>query len=479
MSCRYPAARPEGAGRALHRPNLRGVTWRRANSPSCNPREFFEGGTRCLSRFIPTRTEGDLPSHTDTPRPQAWKHGPRRFHWNTFGVLLIITCFALGVWFRIGYLVSWTTNSDQSVVGLMAMSIRHGHQYAFFWGQAYGGVEPYVVAIVFTVFGQSAFALGLTPIVLVGIASLLTWRIALRLVSDRWLAGLAGAFVWVVPAFGATQAKEYGFRDAALVCGLTALLMALRILDDRRSLLDFFGWGLAVGLGWWASPESIYFSIPSIALIIGAVVSSHRLGNTRGWSRGAAIAACAAVLGALPWLWANVRNGLQSLNAASESAPTDGGYVSHLHIFLTDVLPMELGIRRYGSGALIPPGAFGVAVAYHCLHRGSRRCCAVHSTTRPQAGYRAHPRGVSIRVCRQPPDLLVAGRALLDLPTSPAGPRGCHRFRGGRTYLESATGAYAPGDDADHPPHAIKGHHGRSHVGIDRTRGSQLFRSGP
>ena len=75
MSCRYPAARPEGAGRALHRPNLRGVTWRRANSPSYNPEGNFSKAELVVCPGSFQHDRGDLPSHTDSPRPQAWKPG--------------------------------------------------------------------------------------------------------------------------------------------------------------------------------------------------------------------------------------------------------------------------------------------------------------------------------------------------------------------------------------------------------------------
>ena len=52
------------------------------------------------------------------------------------------------------------------MAGLMARNILNGHFQAFFWGQGYGGLEPYFVAIVFAIFGQSALSLGLTPVIL-------------------------------------------------------------------------------------------------------------------------------------------------------------------------------------------------------------------------------------------------------------------------------------------------------------------------
>ena len=64
----------------------------------------------------------------------------------------------------------------------MADAILHGHFNAFYWGQQYGGVEPYAVAAVFALFGHSAATLSLTPALLSVGTALVTWRAALRLV---------------------------------------------------------------------------------------------------------------------------------------------------------------------------------------------------------------------------------------------------------------------------------------------------------
>ncbi len=146
-------------------------------------------------------------------------------------------------------------DSDQAVVGLMAREILHGHFTAFYWGQTYGGVEPFVVAVALAVGGQNALSLTVVPAILMVATALLTWRAALRLVEDRWLAALAGVVVWTVPMFGVTNTTEYGFRNLTLAVGVATLLVSLRILDGRASVLDVAAFGLLVGVGWWASPR--------------------------------------------------------------------------------------------------------------------------------------------------------------------------------------------------------------------------------
>ena len=161
----------------------------------------------------------------------------------------------------------------------MAREILHGHFSAFYWGQNYGGAEPYVVAAMFALFGQSNFTLGLTPIVLDAIAAVLVWRIGRRLFGSRVGVGAALLF-WIWPEvyiFDSTQ--EYGFRFVTLVCGLAVMLIAIRIAQRREPVrlprsdssatveapdqsavvrhLDWLALGLFAGIGWWSSPEVV------------------------------------------------------------------------------------------------------------------------------------------------------------------------------------------------------------------------------
>jgi hypothetical protein len=298
------------------------------------------------------------------PSPNEDDAGSRRISWAELSRVLVVAGIVAGAYIRAWYVTHRSINSDPSVVGLMAGAILHGHFSAFYWGQYYGGVEPYVVALFFALFNHSALSLGLAPIALVAVAAVITWRIALRLVADRSLAALAGVLVWIVPAFGITTIEEYGFRDAALLSGTASLLLGLRILDGRQRYVDMVGFGLALGLGWWASPESAFLTAPACALALGAVVSSRPHRTLRFWLPRLLGTVAATAVGALPWLWSNTINGYRSLNAASVSSPTSGSYSSHLHTFFVDALPLQLGLRRFGSGALLPSGVVGDLVAW-------------------------------------------------------------------------------------------------------------------
>jgi hypothetical protein len=287
-------------------------------------------------------------------------------------IAVTVAALVLGLVLRLWYLFHVPTNSDEAIVGLMANDILHGHFSAFYWGQAYGGGEAYVVAGMFAIFGHSAVVLGLSAVVLSATAAILTWRAARRLVSSPGLAALTGALVWLVPdAAISNSTREYGFRGVTMVCGLACLLLALRLLDGSRSWADVCGIGLFAGLGWWSSPEIAYFLLPAGLVTAGAVAKSNI--PMRSWVARAVAAAAAFVVGALPWIWANANSGLASLrlssfpNGATTSYNT--GFWGRLSVFGRLSMPIELNLRRLGTGTFLFGGtgaglrhALGVAV---------------------------------------------------------------------------------------------------------------------
>lgn len=265
---------------------------------------------------------------------------------------------------RIWFITHIVLNSDSAVVGLMARQILHGKTYAFYWGQSYGGGETYVVAAMFRIFGQSAVSLALTTTILAAASSVVAWRVALRLVSDPYLAVLAGALVWSAPEVGLlSTSSEYGFRGVTLLTGLAMLLFALRLLDDnRRRYVDICGLGLVLGIGWWSSPEIAYYVVPAALIVIGAVVLDSRdiVADSsasfwfRRWIPRFGTLVVATSLGALPWLWVNIPDGFLSIRPSSfggTNAIQNPGYVGRLSLAFHHAFPVELGFQRYGTGS--------------------------------------------------------------------------------------------------------------------------------
>ncbi len=285
---------------------------------------------------------------TDPPRVEdevhtVVRHGSRLVLVRT----VLVLAAGLGAALRLWYLFHNALNADEASVGLAAQSILDGHFNAFYPGQFYGGVEPYVTAALFGVFGQSALMVKMTPLLLSIVGALLTWRITLRLVGDRQVAALAGVLVWVAPLAAVWNSTvERGFRGVTMVCGLACLLFALRCLDGRYGYLDVVGLGVFLGLGWWSSPEIAYFLVPTGLILIGAVVVSPPGHRVAVWVPRILVGLAAVGLGALPWLWDNVP-GFRSLQASSfpgGRVKVNPGYGGRVDIFFNHVLPMQTNL---------------------------------------------------------------------------------------------------------------------------------------
>jgi hypothetical protein len=305
-------------------------------------------------------TGGDAVAQADdVPTTPNRRRGPHRLAIPPYVAVVVAVALVAGGAMRAWFLTHHPINSDEAVAGLIARQILHGHFSAFFWGQSFGGVEPYVVALVFAVFGQNSVSLGLAPALLSAVAAVLVWRIALRLVHARSIAALAGALVWVAPLAAVYQSTfEGGYRGVTLVCGLAMWLLALRILDGHRRLKEFAVLGLVVGVGWWSLPEIVYFALPAALLLVGAVARSGE--SRRKWATRIGVAVVSFCVGALPWIWDNVQSGFASIDAGSfpgSNAPLNPGYVGRLEDFFRYSLPLQLDLRRLSDGSWLTGSA--------------------------------------------------------------------------------------------------------------------------
>src|SRR5580698_5591077 len=98
--------------------------------------------------------------------------------------IVLLAVFVAGALLRLWMLGHANMNSDEAIVGLMAHQIVHGHTTTFYWGQDYGGVEPYFVALM-QVFGSSPLVVNLSASVLALAAAALTWLVGRHVFTER------------------------------------------------------------------------------------------------------------------------------------------------------------------------------------------------------------------------------------------------------------------------------------------------------
>jgi hypothetical protein len=306
-----------------------------------------------------------LPTVAEAPRARA-SIDPAVVAVLVVGVLAVV----YGVFLRAWLLVELPIWGDEAIVGIMARAIDGGHFTAFYWGQHYGGLEPYLVAVGLKVGGGGEPAMNGTPAILCALGAVLVAAVTVAATKSRPLALAAAGAVFVWPYIVIWQSvREGGFREATLCCGLVAVLCCVRIYRRRAGAGSFLVLGASLGLGWWASPEIVYFVVPCLVLFVAWCAASRRLAaGDRVTDReppvlGALVlVVVGGLVGVLPWLYANAHTGFASIK--SSSLPANGGatYGDRLSVFFHYMLPLQLGVRTYLSGDWVGGAAVGILV---------------------------------------------------------------------------------------------------------------------
>jgi hypothetical protein len=248
-------------------------------------------------------------------------------------------------------------DGDEGMVGLVALDARAGRFATFLPGQLYGGTgEPLLAAVTTAILGTNVFALRL-PMLLLNLAGAwCVFDIARHLpgVERRAAAWTAGLYLVMPAMLGWLSWRAFGFYELTLACSLAVLALAVRIAQGAAAW-SWLALGLAAGIGWWQSPQSVFVMAPAIVWLLLRTRSARGLGG----------AAIGFVMGAAPWLAFVARNGLDPLRTSSgpsaESGPADV-----LANLLTEGLPMLAGARVGWTYAWLG-GPLGVAVTVGAL----------------------------------------------------------------------------------------------------------------
>ena len=154
-------------------------------------------------------------------------------------------------------------------------------------------------------------------------------------------------FVWPESSLW-NSTKEYGYHEIGLVMGLLVIWEAVRIvqaakIDGKDVVRDWVLLGLAMGIGWWATPETLYFTLPA-AVVVALSLRAHRgVGSGHGSLPWRSASSLVRSLGS----WPACRVGVAAFGTKT---PSPVSYSGRLSTFFTHVLPMLLGLRIEGAG---------------------------------------------------------------------------------------------------------------------------------
>jgi hypothetical protein len=279
----------------------------------------------------------------------------KRSGWTVVAAAAVVAGVAVRAWILSSPLGA--LEADEAIVGLMARHALDGELSVFYWGALYGGTqEALLTAVVFAVAGSSVLALKLVSLAIFSAAAVLVWLVGRRTVGPS--AALVGAALfWVWPAYFVWwTTKARGYFGSGLVIGLAALLFAQR-LRERDSRADAAGLGFALGLGLWATLQSWLLALPALAWLVARRPAVLRL----AW-----LAVPVALVGSLPWLVWNARNGWEAVLPRSVRGE-ESTYLGRLGDFFEITLPTWLGLRVPFSLDWLVPAPLGYALVVLAL----------------------------------------------------------------------------------------------------------------
>jgi hypothetical protein len=175
--------------------------------------------------------------------------------------IILLVGIALRVYFLLNYeLIDAKEHviflSDEGIVGLMAKHIASGANFPlFFYGQNYlGAFEAYVVALLFSIFGVSVFALKLVPAIFSIVLLFVVYLLANKLFNARvailstLLVAIPSAyfFAWGFKARG-------GFIEHVVFSLLILLVFSMIYFHGRNSLWLYALLGFLSGFALWVN----------------------------------------------------------------------------------------------------------------------------------------------------------------------------------------------------------------------------------
>jgi len=229
--------------------------------------------------------------------------------------LALLALFTLAIALRVAvaFPVHKTpTDADLSLHGLCAFSVLRGEMPTFFAYRRIGSLGAHLTAFFFLLFGSGRAALALGPIV---VGSLLAgvWYGFHRRLLGRELGLLALVFIALpAPAFLFWTQQPNGYPETLFFC---AAVLALAAWVEKRpsSAPLLFTLGLAAGLGWWNSLQTLAATGPAAVWLL------WRRPELARRFRAVALAAAGFFLGAAPWWLYNLRHSMATFEPDLQS----------------------------------------------------------------------------------------------------------------------------------------------------------------
>ena len=298
-------------------------------------------------------------------------------------ILYVFVLIVAGLLLRLDFLIpsKFVIDADEGIVGLMAKHMAEGGPMPiFYYGQDYmGSLEPWLVSLLFELFGISNEALKFVPL-----------AFSLLLIPTMFLLGLEfggkttarlAALFTAIPPVGLVvwSGKARGGFVEVLLLGALALLLAVRWNKERDFRLSgLFVFSFLIGFGWWTNNQMIFFAVPVGLVVLSKLLYASfpdALSRLITAARSLVVGLCASILGALPFWLYNIENHFASFNMFRKAG--GGDLLEHLQGLFTTALPILFGAKHFWETADVFPKSTLVAyllngflfLAFLCFYR--------------------------------------------------------------------------------------------------------------
>ncbi len=206
-------------------------------------------------------------------------------------------------------------NSDEAVVGLMAKHILDGEQPIFFYGQAYmGSLDAWLIAAVFSVFGEKVWVIRLVQVLLYLGTVVLTMYLVQLNSKSTWppvITGLLMAFP-VVNMMLYTTVSLGGYGESLLFGTLLLVVYSLNLRKEAGSVASLgllAVIGLISGFGFWVNGITLVYSLPVVGLVFWQSKDTKQKRFNHFLAKLAALF-LGLLIGLIPWILYVSSNGL-------------------------------------------------------------------------------------------------------------------------------------------------------------------------
>ena len=254
-------------------------------------------------------------------------------------VIVTIVALILGTVARVVMLTSDIARfeSDEAVTGVMAQRILDGDFPAYFGIQSYqGALEQYLQAPLMALFPESPLALRSVQVALTIVIGVLVYVLGSRIAGSRWAGALATTLYALGPYYSVIKGvRSHGGYDGALIFGLLAVLLALRLRrDGRHATWMAAAIGACAGLAIWENYLAAYLLIPAALWALGTARGALR--RLLPWGIGG------LVVGLLPVIAFRATHGLNPPSGTGPPPPTT--FAERMDLLFSPVLGRFLGV---------------------------------------------------------------------------------------------------------------------------------------